>query len=242
MRVEQLWRYPVKSLQGESLHEAIVTADGIDGDRRYAIFDLHTGRGLTARRVPELLFASACLTADGGVRITLPDGTVADGNEALSDWLGRRVALRRADEHVGRCYEDVVDFEREQSSTWTTFDGAPGPFHDSQRARVSLVSTETIGACHPRRFRANILLNGSGENALVGSSIALGEAVLDIGGRIQRCVMVTRPQPGGIDRDLSVLRTLARERAACLAVGALATRPGIVRVSDELRTAHTQPG
>src|SRR5262252_10752009 len=77
VRVQELWRYPVKSLQGEQLSEALVTADGIAGDRRYAIIDLATGLGLTARRVPQLLFASASLTADGRARITLPDGSVA---------------------------------------------------------------------------------------------------------------------------------------------------------------------
>lgn len=82
-----------------------------------------------------------------------------------------------------------------------------------------------------------MLLDGAGEDALTGSSVSLGEAVLDIGGKIQRCVMVTRPQPGGIDRDLDVLRTIARERAVCLAVGALVARAGIVRDGDELRRA-----
>ena len=237
MRVQELWRYPVKSLQGERVREALVTADGLDGDRRYAIFDLGTGMGLTARRIPGLLFASASLTADGGVRITLPDGSAADGDDALSDWLGRRVALRSAGEDAGRRYEDVVDFEREQSSAWKAFEGAPGPFHDSSRARVSLLSTQTIGAWDRRRFRPNVLLEGAGEDALIGSSVRLGEAVLHIGGKIQRCVMVTRPQPGGIDRDLDVLRTIARKRSACLAVGALITRTGIVRDGDELRPA-----
>ena len=239
MRVRQLWRYPVKSLQGERLHEVSVTPDGLDGDRRHAIFDLDTGLGLTGRRVPELLFASAGLGADGGVQITLPDGTLADGDEALSDWLGRRVTLRSADANVGRRYEDVIDFEHEQSSAWRTFDGAPGPFHDSARARVSLVSTDTIGAWDACRFRANILLDGTGEDTLLGSTIAVGDTLLHIGARIQRCVMVTRPQPGGIDHDPSVLRTIARENAARLAVGAIATRSGIVRLGDEIRPADT---
>lgn len=127
-----------------------MTADGIDGDRRYAVVDLDTGHGLTGRRAPELLFASASLTAHGGVSIILPDATVADGDEMLSDWLGRRVALRRAEENVGGRYEDVIDFEREQTSAWKMFDGAPGPFHESPRARVSLASTGTIGAWDPR--------------------------------------------------------------------------------------------
>lgn len=235
MRVQELWRYPVKSLQGERLQEAIVTPDGVLGDRRYAIFDLETGLGLTGRRIPELLFASAALSPDGQVRITLPDGSIADTDAALSDWLGQRVALRSADSNAGSRYENVVDFEHEQSSAWETFDGAPGPFHDSDWARVSLLSTATTGAWNPRRFRPNVLLDGPPEDSLVGSTLAAGEATLEIRRAIQRCVMVTRPQPGGIDADPSVLRTIARERSAGLAFGALVTYPGVVRTGDELK-------
>src|SRR5262245_8686596 len=108
MRVLELWRYPVKSLQGERLDSVAVTADGLDGDRRFAIYDLESGLGLTARRVPELLFASARLRADGGVDITLPDGSLARDDGALSAWLGRRVALRPHDADVARRFENPV--------------------------------------------------------------------------------------------------------------------------------------
>lgn len=235
MRVQELWRYPVKSLQGQQLREARITPDGLDGDRRYAIFDVDTGIGLTARRIPQLLFASASLNTDGDLCIILPDGSTADGDYALSDWLGRHVALRSADEDTARRYEDVVDFERETSSAWKAFEGAPGPFHDSTHARVSLASTNTIGTWDSSRFRANVLLEGDGEDTLVGTSICLGEAALDVRGMIQRCVMVTRPQPQGIDRDLDVLRVIANSRARCLAVGATVSRPGAVAIGDELR-------
>jgi uncharacterized protein YcbX len=30
----ELWRYPVKSLQGERLESVVATADGLEGDRR----------------------------------------------------------------------------------------------------------------------------------------------------------------------------------------------------------------
>jgi len=46
--------------------------------------------------------------------------------------------------------------------------------------------------------------------------------------------MTTRPQPGGIERDLDVLRTISRERDGCLAIGALVVQPGAVRVGDAL--------
>jgi uncharacterized protein YcbX len=234
MLVKELWRYPVKSLQGEPLAATMLTADGLDGDRRYAIFDLDTRLGLTARRIPELLFASAALTPDGEVRITLPDGSIADTDDALSDWLGRRVALRSADANPGSTYENVVDFEHEQTSAWEKFAGAPGPFHDSDWARVSLLSTTSISGWNPRRFRPNLLLDGAPEDSLTGSTVAIGGAVLEIGRTIQRCVMVMRPQPGGIDHDPAVLRTIARERKARLAVGALVTHPGTIRIGDEL--------
>jgi uncharacterized protein YcbX len=234
MRVAELWRYPVKSLQGERLESTDVSPEGLEGDRRFAIYDAETGFGLTARRVPELLFASARLLDDGAVEITLPDGSVAGDDDALSAWLERPVTLRSAATDVARRYENPVDFEHEATSEWEPFRGAGGPFHDSSRARVSLVSTGTIGAWDRRRFRSNVLLDGEGEDALVGSEVTLGGAVLDVRMRMERCVMTTRPQPDGIDRDLAVLRTIARERGACLAIGALVTQAGTVRVGDEL--------
>jgi uncharacterized protein len=234
MRVAELWRYPVKSLQGEPLELAAVTTAGVEGDRRFALFDIDTGFGLTARRVPELLFASARFSDDGGVDITLPDGSVTRDDDALSAWLGRRVTLRSADSGVAPHYESPLDFEDEPGSDWTPWDGASGAYHDSAKARVSLVSMATIGAWDPRRFRANVYLDGEGEDALVGSKVTLGGAALDVGQRLARCVMTTRAQAGGVERDLDVLRTISRERDGCLAVGALVRQPGTVRVGDTL--------
>ena len=234
VRVVELWRYPVKSLQGEPLDSVSVSQDGLEGDRQFAIYDVDSGLGLTARRVPDLLFASARLRADRTAEITLPDGSVAGDDNALSQWLGRPVALRSAATEAARRYENVVDFEQETTSDWEAFDGAEGAFHDNPGARVSLVSTATVGSWDPRRFRANVLLDGEGEDSLVGSRITLGEATLDVDMRLERCVMTTRAQAGGIERDLDVLRTIARERDACLAVGALVVDPGTIRVGDTL--------
>jgi uncharacterized protein YcbX len=234
VQVAELWRYPVKSLQGEPLELAAVTTAGLLGDRRFALFDVETGFGLTGRRAPELLFASARLSDDGGVDITLPDGSVTREDDALSGWLGRRVTLRSADAEVPRQYESPLDFENEAMSDWAHWDGAGGAYHDSAEARVSLVSWATIGAWDRRRFRANVYLDGEGEDALVGSTLTLGDATLDVGMRLDRCVMTTRPQAGGVERDLDVLRTINRERGGCLAVGALVRKPGTVRVGDTL--------
>ena len=85
---------------------------------------------------------------------------------------------------------------------------------------MSLLSTASVGAWDRRRFRANLLVDGDGEDDLVGHDVGVGDAVLAVAERIPRCVMTTRPQPDGIDRDLDVLRTVHRERAGLLAARA----------------------
>ncbi len=69
--------------------------------------------------------------------------------------------------------------------------------------------------------------------------MSLGSADLDVRQRIERCVMVTRPQPegigGSIEKDLDVLRIIHRERDGCLAIGATVVAPGRFAVGDELR-------
>lgn len=230
MRVLELWRYPVKSLQGELLDSGTVGAQGVAGDRRFAIFDVETGLGLTARRVPELLFASSRYGADGDVEIVLPDGSVAPDDAALSAWLGRAVTLRSTEEEVSRRFESPGDFENEEG--WNPFEGALGSFRDTEATVVSLVSEGTLRGWDRRRFRSNVLLSGSGEDDLVGSRVSIGGAVVDITKQVGRCVMVTRPQPGGVDKDLDVLRTIHRERGGMLAVGASVIVEGAITVGD----------
>src|SRR6476646_4236908 len=75
MHVVELWRHPVKSLQGEPLAEAAIEDSGLLGDRKWGLVDVETGMVLTARRVPSLLLASARLTSTG-VEIAFPDGEV----------------------------------------------------------------------------------------------------------------------------------------------------------------------
>jgi uncharacterized protein len=239
VRVLELWRYPVKSLQGQRLAEAEIGVLGIAGDRGWALFDRDSGLGLTARRVPELLFGSSRLRADGGVEVVLPDGTVTTDDAVLSDWLGRRVELRAATEDgdVVPTYETPADEDVPDPTEWLQWEGAPGPFHDSPRIRLSLVSTGTLGTWDRRRFRANVVLDGEGEDGLRGREADLGSLRLRFGLPIARCVMTTRPQPGGIARDTSVLKTIHRERDGLLAVRAAVLRAGTVRTGDLLAPA-----
>lgn len=234
MRVLQVWRYPVKSLRGEQLDEARIGVEGVEGDRRYAIFDVSTGFGLTARRAPELLFAAARMRPDGSPEITLPDGSIATDDEALSGWLGREVTLCSTEQVTQRRFENPEDFENEDTGRWEPFEGSSGAFQDSGNAAVSLLSRPSMRDWEQQRFRANVVLDEAGENELVGARITIGAATLRVRKQLSRCVMVTRPQPAGIERNLDVLRTIHRELDGCLAIGAVVLEPGRLGVGDEL--------
>jgi uncharacterized protein len=233
MRVVDLWRYPVKSLQGERLAASDVVETGLVGDRRWALVDTSTGHVLTARRVPELLMASARHLAPDGVAITLPDGTESNDDDVLSDWLGRPVELRRADQHESPTYEAPVD-DLDPEAQWAHWEGPTGVFHDSKRTQVSICSLASMGDWDRRRFRFNVIVDGEDEDDLVGSEVRIGDVGLVVKKRIDRCVMVTRPQPDGIERDTSVLKTINRERDRCLGIGAVVRTHGRIAIGDEV--------
>lgn len=239
MRVVELWRYPVKSMQGEHLDAAEIGAQGIVGDRQWAVVDGTTGLALTARREPPLLFAAARLNDDDSVTIDLPDGSTVSSDDDLSRWLGRPVSLQRAG--TSGTYEIAVDFEDEAGSEWVQWTGPDDTYHDSARARVSILSTGSLRDWDRRRFRANVIVDGADgeEDGLVGSEITVGGCRLEVVKGIDRCVMTTRPQPGGIERDLDVLRTINAERRSLLAVGAGIVTPGTIAVGDEVVAAPT---
>ena len=96
-----------------------------------------------------------------------------------------------------------------------------------------MASLGTMGDWDPRRFRSNLILDGEGEDDLVDRRVTIGDAVMYVVKQIDRCVMVTRAQPG-LDRDLDVLKTINRARGSMLAVGAVIITPGRVVEGDEV--------
>src|ERR671939_812598 len=106
-----LWRYPVKSMMGEELNAAEVTARGVVGDRQFAVVDAATGKIAGAKNPRKWgnFFDFRAAYADPPeagselpvVRMTLPDGTVVtsqqqDVEQRLSRALGREVTFAQA--------------------------------------------------------------------------------------------------------------------------------------------------
>jgi uncharacterized protein len=104
-RVAEIWRYPFKSMSGERLERAELGANGIVGDRGWALRDERAGEIRGAKKIPALMQCRAEYlsepTADGkipDVMITLPEGRQVKGSDPraaniLSEFLGREVTL-----------------------------------------------------------------------------------------------------------------------------------------------------
>lgn len=249
MRLVRISRYPVKSLQGESLSVAEVEANGLHGDRCWGIRDEATGRILTARRAPELLFARATLHPDGTPVIALPTGDTCQGpgaaaDRALSDWLAKPVRLVSSLEGRGAHAEYFADPTDDTSEAieWTM---PVGRFVDAQPLLVlTTASVRTAAALHPTgdwdldRFRANLVVDTDEDGWLedswcATSTLRIGDVRLQPEQLCIRCTMVTRPQPGlGDDRE--IFRTLARHHGAQLGAWTAVERGGVVHVGDEV--------
>jgi uncharacterized protein YcbX len=239
-RVATMWRYPVKSMQGEELNAAEVTTAGLLGDRRFAVVDQATGKVAGAKNPCKwpgfFYFRSGYVTPPAGgaelpaVRITMPDGASATTRDTelptlLSAALGREVTLS-AGLDVAMAEDHVVDTD--EVVTWelphgTFFDSAP--LHLVTTATLdSLRSLYPAGRFEPRRFRPNIIVTtppeaaGFVENDWVGCDLAIGPQVrLRITMTTGRCVMTTLAQ-GDLPHDRGILRAAVEHNGAQVGV------------------------
>ena len=77
-----------------------------------------------------------------------------------------------------------------------------------------------------------------GEDALrldARRRVGIGEVEVEIEKPCSRCVMTTRTQPGGLERQLDVLRHVSRAHDGSVGTRARVLRPGVVREGDDVR-------
>jgi len=209
-RVAQLWRHPVKSLQGEHLPAVLVDGRGVIGDRAWGVRDVAASALLSAKRDPRLLLAAAAVRGESVV-VSTPTANAAFGraaDAALSELVGRPVRVEVAPT-VGPAFVDEA------------------PLH--------LLTVAALGHWDVRRFRPNVLLDTDLDlDEMVGERLALGSVVVEVLKRTRRCAMTTARQPG-LAKDVGVLRTLARERDLCQGVYARVVTSGRIGANDAIR-------
>jgi uncharacterized protein YcbX len=240
--VTSLWRYPVKSMQGEELGAAEVTARGLLGDRAYALIDRADGKAATAknpRKWPTLFgFRAAFIepprlgASVPAVRITLPDGAIAtsqqvDVNQVLSKVLNRTVTLTTtggADAGSVQAEEYWPDMEGlDHRDTVTDFPLPEGTFFDV--AMVHVLTTATLARLHQlypqgrfeiARFRPNIVVTPASDEEDFLENAWIGHT-LAIGDSVR--LRITQPC------GRCVMTTLAQ--------GDLPRDPGILRTAAQ---------
>jgi uncharacterized protein len=232
--LEQLHRWPVKSMGGEALSEARLDERGIAGDRAHAIFDQFKGapRRLTAREAPRLLAwrasypeaAGAMLDPEAPPRpvVTAPDGRRFRWDdpalpEALGEDLARRVELRR----------DVEGQQDLRRSVLITV--------EATRRSVEKALGQTLDL---RRFRTNLHLELDAppfaEEGWQGRRLTVGEAEFELLHPCARCVIPTR-DPDTQDKWAELLRWLTRERGGLFGINARPLGPAATSVGHIAR-------
>ncbi len=208
MHVDEIWRYPVKSLRGEQLTATELLSVGIPGDRAVHVRAAN-GRMISARTHPDLLALSAVLTPDGE---PLVDGLPWNDPRTLR-------AVRMATWN-GACLARSDGLDR--------FDVLP----------ISLVTDGAVAAlgADRRRLRPNILVRGVeglAEREWPGSRVRVGQAVLEVVKLRSRCVMTTF-DPETIEPDPSVLQRIVDEFDGQIALDCGIVEPGRIAVDDDV--------
>jgi uncharacterized protein YcbX len=223
--VQAIYRYPIKSMAGESLESAQLGFHGLEGDRRFAFRRVGEQGGfpwLTAGKLPELLLYKP-----------IRQGTAQDNNlpTHVITPAGKVLELRSdelRDEIVHRYEADVQLMQLNQ-----------GIFDEASISLLSLATSHKITddsgqVPDIRRFRPNIVIDTRQsepftEDQWVGKTITFGDTedspAVQLTLRDLRCAMVNL-HPDTAQSDAAVLKTVAKLNQTCAGVYGTVIRHG----------------
>lgn len=166
LRVQQLWRHPVKSLAGEALEHAHVERRGIVGDRLWAVRDDENDTITSAKRLPALLRLRARFVVEPrageaphhvpAVVIGFPDGSELESGDRrvhtrLSELVGRRVSLVPLRPKSDRRHYRAL--QADKAALRQTFGLEPGePIPDLSMLPVGVLALLSVFATPPGSY------------------------------------------------------------------------------------------
>jgi uncharacterized protein len=226
-KIAQLWRYPVKSLLGESRAELSIDRRGVIGDRWYAICDRNGkfGSGKNTRRFRKIdgLFKFQA-SYDGGIPlIAFPDRRTIRGDDPnidaeLSSVLGQPVTLVEENK-ISHFDASSLHLITSASLEW-------------------LQSLLPNSAINERRFRPNLLIDLPDqvpiEHSWIGKRLSIGQEVeVEVTELTERCVMTGFAQQELVT-DAEILKTIKKESNLNFGVYARVIKTGIIRIGDRV--------
>jgi len=227
--VEAIFRYPVKSMGGETLDAAEMGWHGLEGDRRLAIRRMRDRGGfpwLTASKLPDLLlYRPKCDSAEGDLPTHI---RTPDGNEFPA--LGEELAAE-----IGRRYGSPVEMMHYKH----------GIFDEGSISVIALDTVSEIGrlsgqSLDVRRFRPNVVvrLPQTGpfqEDAWVGGALSFDEgndaATIAVTMRDLRCSMVNL-DPDSAKSTPEVMKAIVRVNENHSGIYGTVTRSGRLEVGQ----------
>jgi uncharacterized protein YcbX len=242
--IESILVYPIKGFSSQRLvRAALQPGRGLVGDRRFALrhgasaYDparpaWHGKRAFVVlAHGPAPATVATAFDADTGVLRIARDGQQLFVGNVLTD-AGRRAAAFV----LGRAVKDArgpVDLIDAGAVSLT--DIATPALSIINRASVDDLAAKIGFALDPIRFRGNLIIAGARpwiEFDWVGREIRVGDAVLKVMKRIQRCA-ATSVDPATATRDINVPAAL-QSHFGHLDCGIYAevTAPGTVRAGD----------
>jgi uncharacterized protein YcbX len=251
VRVTALSITPVKGLQLQRVNQIDLRQAGAVGDRRFFVVD-ERDRMINSKVVGELQTVVADLL-DGRLVLSFPDGSVVDAPIELGEPLTARFFSHTAEGRVlegpwaAALSEQVGREVRIVEAVGSVDRGPQGAASLISRASLDRLAGEArVDTVDPRRFRMLIEIDGvdaHAEDAWVGRSTQVGEAVIRWGGHVGRCLITSR-DPQTAEIDLPTLDILAAYRGNAQSTeplpfgiyGAVVSE-GPVRVGDEVSLA-----
>lgn len=258
--VVALRRYPVKSMLGEEIVAAEVSASGVHGDRTFALIDLETDRVASAKRphVWRALLQCAAGWDGGALTIRLPDGGAVGARDRgvdreLSEALGRQVQLSNVrPENATLARPDPEDVLEHGTSVDVSYklleigQGTSGAtFVDY--APIHLITTSTLDhiSVESVRYRPNLVVSTpSGtpfaENDWVGREITVGRVQLRGILPTPRCA-IPAIEHGDLPRSPRAIRALLADNRVdvpgfgvlpCAGLYAEVIEAGVIRTGD----------
>ncbi len=242
MMLDAITIYPVKSMRGVAVQEAVVEPWGLAGDRRWMVVD-GNGRYLTQRELPGMARIAAAPAEDGGVmlsasgvgagelRVPMPEAggpTVEvvvwsdrvwaqpagrDADAWLSDALGRACRLvHMGDPAAARPVDPAYGQPTDRVSFADGF-----PLLGVNGASLDALNTRLAQPVPIARFRPNLVMSGAApwaEDRWQRLRVgAAGGVAFRAVKLCARCVIVaTDQETGARARDREPLRTLASFR------------------------------
>lgn len=220
--VQDIYRYPVKSFQGERIPETRVNGYGLAGDRSHVFLDhSRSGKHLSAKQVPRLLEYSARYREGmDGIDIVSKDGRFLEWDSALLEEIEALAKRELSLQHFPVHADELA-----------AVDASPALI-------IMAASLDWLGEVFGqeldvRRFRPNFVVRLQEDKPLqevewIGRTIRLGDAEFLVTERCERCSMITI-DPERVVSDPSLLKKLTQVSESCFGVYAEVIRTGTVR-------------